>query len=187
MRSSSSVWRNSSGWSSGGRGSTPTDRLCPRLRKARELAENAHALSAEKAAHCAAWSHGLHQVYGTLQSCHAEQFVRARRLRQVTWLKGQVRSLVAPHPADPKKLADLKAFLREYEHALFTCLTHKGIPSTNNRAERDLRKLVLKRKKSFGCKTEKGAKALEVVLSVCWSLWNQSSERFFPALAKLST
>jgi hypothetical protein len=41
-----------------------------------------------------------------------------------------------------------------------------------------MRKLVLKRKKPFGSETERGAKALEVVLSVCFSLWNRNPRQF---------
>lgn len=156
------------------------------LRKARELALDARALGPEKATHCREWSVALHALYGTLARCHAEPYEVHRRIRQAGQLRRQVRRLAVSHPLDPKKLSDLKAFLHEYEHALFTCLTVDGIPPTNNRAERDLRKLVLKRKKSFGCKTERGAKALEVVLSVCWSLWHRNPTRFFPALAKLT-
>lgn len=157
------------------------------LRKSRELGWDADALGPERAAHCREWSVRLHRTYATLSSCHAEPYTERRRIRQAGQLRRQVRALVESHPLDPKKLADLKAFLHEYEHALFTCLTVDGIPSTNNQAERDLRKLVLKRKKSFGCKTERGAKALEVILSICWSLWHRNPTKFFPALAKLST
>lgn len=155
------------------------------LRKARELAVDAAALGPEKAAHCRVWSDAFHRIYRTLENCRAERFDGHRRARQAGQLRRQIRELTVLAPLDPKKLADLKVFLREYAHALFTCLTVDGIPATNNRAERDLRKLVCKRKKSFGCKTEKGAKALEVVLSVCWSLWHRNQGRFFPALTKL--
>lgn len=155
------------------------------LRTARELGEHASVLGAERAAHCSRWSARLNRLYRTLVQCQSERFCTARRHRQAAWLTGRIRLLAAPHPLDPKKLTDLKVLLRACERTLFLCLTHEGIPSTNNRAERDLRKLVLKRKKSFGCKTEKGAKALEVVLSVCWSLWNRNPRAFFPALAKL--
>lgn len=156
------------------------------LRKARELAADAAALTPEKAAHCRQWSEKLHAAYGTLTRCLAERFHRARRARQAAWFTGRVRAFTESHPLDPKKLLDLKTFLREYEDALFTCLLVDGVPPTNNRAERDLRPLVCKRKKSFGSKTEKGAKALEVVLSVCRSLWKKDPARFFPALAKLT-
>lgn len=157
------------------------------LRKARDLAADAGALGRAKAAHCRAWADALHRVYATLAGCRTESYEVHRRLRQAGQLRRQVRHLAQPDVLDPKKLADLKVFLREYAHALFPCLTHKGIPATNNRAERDLRKLVLKRKKSFGCKTERGAKALEVILSVCWSLWHRNPSRFFFSLAKLAT
>lgn len=154
------------------------------LRTARELAET-DTLPTEKQAHVQAWSSELHAAYEILRGVQNQPHVPGRRRRQAAWLRGQVRWLSVPHPLDPKKLTDLKAFLQKSEHALFTCLTVPGIPATNNRAERDLRKLVLKRKKSLGSKTEKGAKALEVILSVCWSLWHRNPRTFFPRLAKL--
>lgn len=74
-----------------------------------------------------------------------------------------------PHPEDPKKLANLKQQLYIHEDALFTCLLHDGIPADNNRAEQAIRKLVLKRKKSFGCRTTVGARTLSVLTSVAWT------------------
>jgi hypothetical protein len=39
----------------------------------------------------------------------------------------------------------------------------------------------MKRAKSLGCKTTKGARTLEVLLSVCWSLYNPDRDNFFSA------
>ena len=61
------------------------------------------------------------------------------------------------------------------------------MPADNNKAERSLRKLVIKRKKSFGVKTLKGARTMEVLLSVSQSLYNRDKNNFLPALHALAT
>jgi transposase len=122
-----------------------------------------------------------------MENCRAERFNEYQRRRHTDRLLIQVRDLCQPHALDPHKLKNLKAHMLDYEHALFTCLTVDGIPSDNNRAERDLRPLVIKRKKSFGSKTEQGAKALEVVLSVVWSTWRRDRATFWQYLQSLET
>jgi hypothetical protein len=84
---------------------------------------------------------------------------------------------------EPAKFANLKAQLQRAGQAkLFTCLM-KDTPCDNNRAERDLRQLVLKRKRSFGSKTERGAKILATVLSICTTTWRSNPAGYFATLA----
>lgn len=91
----------------------------------------------------------------------------------------------APTTGEPDKLRRLKAqLLRAGQDKLFICLT-KNTPCDNNRAERDLRPLVLKRKRSFGSKTEKGAQALATVLSICTTTWRKDTTHYFKTLAAL--
>jgi hypothetical protein len=88
--------------------------------------------------------------------------------------------IAKPHPKDPEKLATIKATLTERCDRYFVCLVVPGIPLDNNKAERALRKIVLKRKKSFGSKTQKGADVLSVLYSVVFSIfWNYPKEEFF--------
>jgi len=61
----------------------------------------------------------------------------------------------------------------------FTCLLHKNIPADNNKAERALRHLVIKRKLSFGSRTDKGAHTMSVLLSVLYSLQQKNPLNFF--------
>ena len=63
-----------------------------------------------------------------------------------------------------------------------TCITHEGVAATNNKAERKLRHLVIKRKTSFGTKTKRGDQILETNLSVMLSLWWTDRDSFFPRL-----
>lgn len=150
----------------------------------RDLSE-VSTLPESKRVHVKAWHVQFKDLYATLRDCLTEPFDEDRRAELAGELLGQVHELCQPDSFDPKKLANLKAFMLNYDHALFTCLLVPGIPADNNRAERVIRKLVLKRKKSFGCKSNKGAKALEVMLSVCWSTWYREGRNFFPAMQAL--
>ena len=77
----------------------------------------------------------------------------------------KLRSLAAPFPGEPKKLQTLKATLRKNIPKYLTCLKDPRIPLTNNRAERDLRHVVLKRNVSFGSRNAKGAEHTGILLS----------------------
>jgi transposase len=64
------------------------------------------------------------------------------------------------------KLANLcDKLIDEFEH-LWQFASIKGMEPTNNMAERDLRKLVLWRKKSYGTRSEKGQRFVERISSV---------------------
>ena len=52
---------------------------------------------------------------------------------------------------------------------------------TNNKAERSIRPAVLKRKISFGSKTQKGADVMSVLLSVCLTTWWKHPKNFYEA------
>ena len=126
-------------------------------------------------------------IYAAIRQSKEEPFDQTVRNAQATELLTQVRKLCIPHKLDPKKLTDPKAGILEYQDCLFLCLTIDGIPADNNKAERALRKLVIKRKKSFGVKTMQGARTMEVLLSVCQSLYNRDRDNFLPALHRLAT
>jgi hypothetical protein len=110
-----------------------------------------------------------------------------RGVGQANQLLEKTKILCLPHKLDPKKLIDLKQGILDYQDNLFLCLTIDGIPADNNKAERALRKLVIKRKKSFGVKTTKGARTMEVLLSVCQSYYNRDRDNFLPELHRLAT
>lgn len=84
-----------------------------------------------------------------------------------------------PRNLDPAPLSRLKTSLRKNRRKYFTFLNHPGIPIDNNKAERALRHLVIKRKISFGSKTQRGAEATSILASVIMSLkWNNPSTWF---------
>jgi hypothetical protein len=136
-------------------------------------------LGKTKLEHVTRFYQNLAAVYATIREHQGEPFDEATRKEQARQLLEQTSQLCQPHQLDPKKLTDLKAGILEYQDCLFICLTVDGIPADNNRAERDIKQLVMKRRKSLGCKTPKGARTLEVLLSVCWSLYNRDRDNFF--------
>ncbi len=150
-------------------------------RNARDLADM-ECLDQITRNHCIQFWDEVKVLYAELRTAHEAPFNLDQRTEVAGELLTRVHALCQPHKLDPKKLADLKSRMLDYDQALFTCLLVEGIPPDNNKAERHLRKLVIKRKKSFGCKTKDGAKALSVLLSVCWSTWYRDRGNFFPTL-----
>jgi len=131
------------------------------------------------------WYEAFAAIYEDLRLYLAEPFDLQRRTSQADQLWHRLQPLLVPSPDDPDKLVRLKAQLtRAGQGKLFICLP-KDTPSDNNRAERDLRGLVLKRKRSFGSRTPKGARALGVVLSICLTTWRTNPENCFRVLAAL--
>ena len=143
-------------------------------------------LGKAKQKHVTKFYDGLAAIYMAIRDNKIETFDGVKRQNQAADLLKQVKQLCVPHSLDPKKLTDLKAGILEYQACLFLCLTIDGIPADNNKAERALRKLVIKRKKSFGVKTVNGARTMEVLLSVCQSLYNRDKDSFLPELHKLA-
>jgi transposase len=130
------------------------------------------------------WYEEFVTIYQQLKTCLAEVHEQNKRQAWAAKLWSQVRVLCQAHP-EPVKLTKLKAqLLRAGKDKLFVCLL-KDTPCDNNRAERDLRQLVLKRKRSFGSQTEKGTKVLATILSVCTTTWRLQPDSYFKALTQL--
>ena len=68
----------------------------------------------------------------------------------------------AQHPAIQK----IQNLFREKADRLYHWTRDRVIPADNNRAERELRPLVIARKVSFGSQSEAGARTREVLMSV---------------------
>ncbi len=93
-------------------------------------------------------------------------------------------SLTKIHTLDPTALRKLKVSLHKNQEKYFTFLNHPGIPIDNNKAERALRHLVIKRKISLGSNTQRGAETLSILASVILSLkWNHPKDWFPKYLA----
>ena len=93
-----------------------------------------------------------------------------------------------PNINDFKKLKILKETLFKNKEKYLTCLKFPGlVPMDNNKAERGLRHLVIKRKISYGSKTEKGAETTSILASVLLSLKWMNPDNFFQKYFSLSS
>lgn len=135
------------------------------------------------------WYEQFAGIYQDLRMYLEAPYDHVIRQQQKDELWRQIQVLAATKPpvnsTEPQKLTRLKSqLLRAGTDRLLICLT-KSTPCDNNRAERDLRQLVLKRKRSFGSKSERGAQALATVLSICTTTWRSNPGNYFKQLALL--
>ncbi len=87
--------------------------------------------------------------------------------------------IVRSHYLDPTPLSKIKTSLFKNKEKYFTFYKYPGIPIDNNKAERALRHLIIKRKISFGSKTQRGAETTSILASVLLSLkWNNPRNWF---------
>lgn len=91
----------------------------------------------------------------------------------------KISSFTKANLRDPLKLKKLKETFIKNKEQYLTCLKFPGIvPLDNNKAERGLRHLVIKRKISYGSKTQQGAEATSILASVLLSLKWMNPENF---------
>jgi transposase len=111
------------------------------------------------------------------------------RTQLVEQFTTELTKLAIPHKLDPYKLATYKQTLAKNIPQYLTCIRLPNVPCDNNQAERSLRHVVLKRKTSFGCITEKGARTMSILMSVCLTIRNrirETNEGFFTGYARFS-
>jgi len=87
--------------------------------------------------------------------------------------------LFEPTAHDPKKLQTIRQSLKERKERYFTFFDFPYLPLDNNKAERAVRRIVIKRKKSFGCKSQKGANVLSILYSVVFSFLDSNPDQSF--------
>lgn len=152
-------------------------------RKLRDLAES-RTLVKTKQKHCQTVYKDFAKLYKESEQAKekfnsGEYKDEAEKQADESRLKKWFKRIMVPHKNDPKKLETIKLSLSVRLDRYFTFLKVPGIPLDNNKAERCVRKVVLKRKKSFGCKTQKGANTLSILYSVCFTiLWTYPPEEF---------
>ncbi len=100
---------------------------------------------------------------GTLRRTTFRQYVNQQR----PWLRALLGRGAACGCA---KTAALCQSLLDLEPALWTFARVEGVEPTNNAAERALRKAVMWRKRSFGCKSEAGCRFVERMLTTVKTL-----------------
>ena len=74
---------------------------------------------------------------------------------------------LAQAPAHHPGIQKIQNIFREQTKRLFHWTKSPKIPADNNRAERELRPLVIARKISFGSQSEAGARTRETLMTCC--------------------
>jgi hypothetical protein len=100
---------------------------------------------------------------------------RAQFRRQAAQTRAEIQAVTAAtaqHPAIQK----IQNIFREKTDRLYHWANDRVVPAENNRAERELRPLVIARKISFGSQSEAGARTREVLMSVLHTLRKRTEE-----------
>ncbi len=107
----------------------------------------------------------------------AQPLSRADFRGQAGQLKAQIRTVVQA-PAQHPGIQKIQDIFRQKAARLYHWAKNPAIPADNNRAERELRPLVIARKISFGSQSEQGAKTREILMSVLHTLRKRISDVF---------
>jgi len=143
-------------------------------------------LKTVKRKHCQSVYQQFSPIYSKLRETLNHNFNATYYKRTRAILKKQLITLAKPHTNDPVKLITYKETLTKNMDKYFTCLMFPNIPADNNKAERALRHLVIKRKTSFGSKTDKGAQTTAILTSILLSLKWKDPKNFFHNYMKLN-
>lgn len=155
-------------------------------RKLRDLAE-AKTLSGERKADCMASCHSFSELYKDLKDTLAADYDKKVWLHRREAYIERVKEIAVITDNDPEKLKAIKQSLTQNAEKYFTCLLQPGIPADNNKAERGLRHIVLKRKISYGSKSQKGADTMGILCSTLLSCWWNKPDNFFDAYNHMLT
>lgn len=154
------------------------------LRRFRDLAESC-ALTPEHHAQCLTFYEQFHALERAVALTIAAPISLQERTIAARKFSRRITALMTPDPLDLPALAIPKNTFLENREKYLLCIRMPGVPMTNNKAERSVRHLVIKRLLSFGCRSQKGAQAMETILSVCLTLWWSKPEDYFGELRRL--
>lgn len=149
-------------------------------RKFQDLAES-RMLAPNRQEHCRTFYERFCNLFTAMKAIVNSPYDRVERATGAETFRREISGLTVPDVTDPKKLATLKATFLENTERYLLCVKEPNIPMTNNKAERSIRPLVLKRKISFGSKTQKGADVMSILLSVCLTTWWKKPGNFYAA------
>ena len=152
-------------------------------RKFRDL-KNSDGLSKEKKKECQDFYKQFAELYHEVRKVNQMDFEEKERIKTGKALRFKLEIILKPSQNDPTKLKTLKNTMLGKIDRYFICLLKPDVPTDNNKAERSLRHLVIKRKKSFGSKTPKGAEVMSILYSVVMSIWWRSKKDFFREYAE---
>jgi len=140
-------------------------------------------LTKDKGMHCYENYCDFEEIYTKLRRYIKESFDPGERKKQKNELLKEIKKWRKADKKDPKKLKNIKLQFRDEEVSKWlTCMDFEGIPCDNNKAERKLRHFVIKRKISFGNKSEKGHETFSILASVLMTYWKRYKDNFFPEL-----
>ena len=145
-------------------------------RKFRDLAESGE-LKKEENEKCVSDCSSFSGMYREL-----EQTVKTKFDYETTkqYFLEKLTEFSQPKPNDILKTKKLKTSLLKNKEKYLTCLRFPGVvPLDNNKAERGIRHLVIKRKISGGSKTDRGAETTSILASVLLSMKWASGDGFF--------
>ena len=156
------------------------------LRKFRDLAKSG-ALSAEHHLQCLRFYEKFHILERAVALTVVAPLSDEERMIAAAKFGRQIDALMAPSSLDLPAIATLKNTFLENREKYLLCIRMQDVPMTNNKAERSVRHIVIKRLLSFGSRSQKGAEAMETILSVCLTLWWSNSKDYFGDLRRLMT
>jgi len=155
-------------------------------RKLRDLSES-KTLSQESLTTCSKSYCAFSNLYENLQVTLASEYQKGIWLQKREAYLKRLKEIAVITKDDPQKLKAVKLGLKENAEKYFTCLLQPGIPADNNKAERGLRHIVLKRKISYGSKSQKGADTMAILCSTLLSAWWNKPKNFFVAYDQMLT
>lgn len=155
-------------------------------RKLRDLHES-KTLSPTNRVNCTTTYGYFSKLYASLQETLATEYEKDLWLQKRDEYINRLKEISVVRKNDPQKLRTIKESLAQNTEKYFTCLLKPGIPSDNNKAERGLRHIVLKRKISYGSKSQKGADTMGILCSTLLSCWWNKPDNFFVAYKQMLT
>jgi len=153
-------------------------------RKMRDLACS-KILTKDVREHCYEAYQEFSAIYTKLRDCIVEPFNVEKRAKQKSELWESIKLFRQPNSKDPKKLKNLRKQFYTYEDEWLNCMDYEGVPCDNNKAERELRHFVIKRKISFGTRNEKTSRIFETLATVFMTFWKKTEKNFFSEIAYL--
>jgi transposase len=147
-------------------------------RKFRDLAES-RAMEEDVQRHCKEFYERFCIFYDEVKTITTTPYDQGERREKADAMRIAIRLLCEVSSMDPKKMITLKkTFLKNTENYLL-CIKEEDVPMTNNKAERSIRPIVMKRKISFGSRTDKGAYIISIILSVAYTIWWKKEGNFY--------
>src|ERR1700690_2694787 len=108
---------------------------------------------------------------------HVQELTAAQFRQHALELKVEIKALVHS-PAQHPGIQKIQNIFRDRATRLYHWAKNPAIPADNNRAERELRPLVIARKISFGSPSEQGAQTRETLMTVLHTLRKRTAGVF---------